>query len=430
MNNLNNSNILEKALVGVEFEFYSNKPIKTTAKELADLIGKKIRVEDKAHSDFEVTSDEFKIEPDLSGGVKLMELVTGPLPYFAARLMIINVCLWIDKNGYTNERSSIHLNLSFDGKKLDDKNRISKMNVLKFILDFDEDQVFKFFPNRENSAYAKSIKFVIPKDDFSIFDGKNINQQNFIYPQTKYYGINFEKRVKNYLEFRYVGGTDWQKKTTTILHLIDRFLVQLWKSTESTQFTQLNAIELNKIMSKNQNIIDARRDWQTIKKNFKDTNFTVDLSDDPKIVSLYWSNIKEKVAKLFTHGNFTKGEINYDSDTGRVQVKNGRLDYCVDLEGYEFVNCFLRGEFRFCDMFSCQIEGSDIDSCNFYSGSQITSSKIKSSYVHQSSVADDCYVYGNGAFKGTMNGGIFREGGYSKKTTVFNQTEIILSTPI
>lgn len=430
MNNLNNSNILEKALVGVEFEFYSNKPIKTTAKELADLIGKKIRVEDKAHSDFEVTSDEFKIEPDLSGGVKLMELVTGPLPYFAARLMIINVCLWIDKNGYTNERSSIHLNLSFDGKKLDDKNRISKMNVLKFILDFDEDQVFKFFPNRENSAYAKSIKFVIPKDDFSIFDGKNINQQNFIYPQTKYYGINFEKRVKNYLEFRYVGGTDWQKKTTTILHLIDRFLVQLWKSTESTQFTQLNAIELNKIMSKNQNIIDARRDWQTIKKNFKDANFTVDLSDDPKIVSLYWSNIRERVAKLFTHGNFTKGEINYDSDTGRVQVKNGRLDYCVDLEGYEFVNCFLRGEFRFCDMFSCQIEGSDIDSCNFYSGSQITSSKIKSSYVHQSSVADDCYVYGTGAFKGTMNGGIFREGGYSKKTTVFNQTEIILSTPI
>ena len=430
MNNLNNSNILEKALVGVEFEFYSNKPIKTTAKELADLIGKKIRVEDKAHSDFEVTSDEFKIEPDLSGGVKLMELVTGPLPYFAARLMIINVCLWIDKNGYTNERSSIHLNLSFDGKKLDDKNRISKMNVLKFILDFDEDQVFKFFPNRENSAYAKSIKFVIPKDDFSIFDGKNINQQNFIYPQTKYYGINFEKRVKNYLEFRYVGGTDWQKKTTTILHLIDRFLVQLWKSTESTQFTQLNAIELNKIMSKNQNIIDARRDWQTIKKNFKDANFTVDLSDDPKIVSLYWSNIRERVAKLFTHGNFTKGEINYDSDTGRIQVKNGRLDYCVDLEGYEFVNCFLRGEFRFCDMFSCQIEGSDIDSCNFYSGSQITSSKIKSSYVHQSSVADDCYVYGTGAFKGTMNGGIFREGGYSKKTTVFNQTEIILSTPI
>ena len=71
MNNLNDSNILQNALVGVEFEFYSNVEIKETAKQLADLIGKKIRVETKAHSDFEVTSDEFKIEPDMSGGAKI-----------------------------------------------------------------------------------------------------------------------------------------------------------------------------------------------------------------------------------------------------------------------------------------------------------------------------------------------------------------------
>lgn len=430
MNNLNDSKILENALVGVEFEFYSNLSIEETSKQIAELIGKKIRIEEKAHSDFEVTQDEFKIEPDMSGGAKLMELVTGALPYFAARLMIIKVNQWIDENGYTNDRSSIHLNLSFDKNKIDNKYRISKMNTLKFILDFNEEQVFKFFPQREDSAYAKSIKFVIPKDDVSFFDGKYINQQNFIFPDSKYYGINFEKRHKNYLEFRYVGGKDWQKKTTTILHLIDRFLIQLWNSTETTQFTELNAIELKKIISENQRIIDARRDWKTISQNWKDTKFTVDLKDDPKIVSLYWSNIKQRVIKLFTHGNFSKGHINYDSDTGRIQVQNGRLDYCVDLDGYDFVNCFLRGEFRYCDMFTCQIEGSDIDSCNFYASSQITASKLKSSYVHRSVVTDDCYVYGKGSFKGTMNGGIFREGGYDKKTTVFNQTEIILSTPI
>jgi len=430
MNNLNDSKILGNALVGVEFEFYSNLSIEDTAKEIGTLLGKKIQVEDKAHSEFEPTADHFKLEPDMSGGAKLMELVTGPMPYYDGRLMIIKVNQWIDENGYTNDRTAIHLNLSFDKNKIEDKNRISKMNSLKFILDFDEAQVFKFFPQRENSAYAKSIKFVIPKDDVSFFDGKYINQQNFIYPDSKYYGINFEKRHKNYLEFRYVGGKDWQKKTSIILHLIDRFLVQLWNSTESTQFSQLNAIELKRIISKNQKIIDARRDWSSISKNFKDSSLTVDLSDDPKIVSLYWTNIKDRVVKLFTHGGFSKGHINYDSDSGKVQVQNGRFEYCVDLEGYEFVNCFLRGELRYCDFFSCQVEGSDIDSCNFYAGSQITSSKLKSSYVHRSSVADDCYVYGAGAFKGTMNGGIFREGGYSKKATVFNQTEIILSTPI
>ena len=92
MKTFNDSEILKNALVGVEFEFYSNISIEETAKELAGILNKKIRVEEQAHSDFVVTSDEFKIEPDMSGGAKLMELVTGAVPYYSARLMIINVC--------------------------------------------------------------------------------------------------------------------------------------------------------------------------------------------------------------------------------------------------------------------------------------------------------------------------------------------------
>jgi hypothetical protein len=430
MNNLNESSILQNALVGVEFEFYSNFSAEETAEKLAKLLGKKIHVETKAHSDFEVTRDEFKIEPDMSGGAKLLELVTGALPYTAARLMIINVCKWIEENGYTNDRSSIHLNLSFDKSKIENKYRISKMNVLKFILDFNEEQVFKFFPKRENSAYAKSIKFVLPKEDTYFFDGKHINQQNFIYPDTKYYGINFDKRHKNYLEFRYVGGADWEKKTTTILYLVDRFLLQFWKSTEDTNFTELNAIELKKIVADNQRIIDARKDWKTIKNNWKNVKFTVDMNEDPKVVDLYWNAVKERVIRLFTHGELSKGHINYDSDAGKVQVNNGRLEYCVDLRGYEFVSCFLRGEFTECDVYGCDVNGSDIHYCNFYQSTQINSSKIDGSYIHGTCTVNDSYIYGKGTFKGTMNGGIFREGSYDKKLARFNDVEIVKSRAI
>jgi hypothetical protein len=304
------------------------------------------------------------------------------------------------------------------------------MNVLKFILDFNEEQVFKFFPKRENSAYAKSIKFVLPKEDTYFFDGKHINQQNFIYPDTKYYGINFDKRHKNYLEFRYIGGADWEKKTTTILYLVDRFLLQLWKSTENPNFTELNAIELKKIVADNQRIIDARRDWKTIKDNWKNVKFTVDMNEDPRVVDLYWASVKERVMKLFTHGDLSKGHINYDSDAGRIQINGGRLEYCVDLKGYEFVNCFLRGEFTECDMYGCDVNGSDIHYCNFYQSTQINSSKIDGSYVHGTCTANDCYVYGKGTFKGTMNGGIFREGSFDKKLAKFNDVEIVKSRAI
>ena len=332
MNNINNSDILKNALVGVEFEFYSNKDIDTTAKELAGLLGKKIRVEAKAHSDFEVTRDEFKIEPDMSGGEKLMELVTGAQPYYAARMMIIKVCKWIEENGYTNDRSSIHLNLSFDTDKIENKHRISKMNVLKFILDFKESQVFKFFPERKDSAYAKSIKFVLPKSDTYFYDGLNITPSNFIYPDSKYYGINFEKRHKNYLEFRYLGGEDWEKKTSKILQMLDLFITQLWNSTGGVQFNNLNSIELRKILAKNERIIKARKDWKTINTGWnQDVKLTVDLNDNEKIIDLHWPNIRERVLRLFTHGELTKGHINYDADNGTIQVDHGNLSYCVEL---------------------------------------------------------------------------------------------------
>ena len=195
MNKLENAEKLTNARIGVEFEFYSNKSIKQTAKELGSLLSKRIKIEDKAHSDFVPTEKEFKIEPDMSGGQKLMELVTGSLPYSAARLCIIRVSQWITENGYTNDRSSIHLNISFEDEK-GGKHRIERMNVLKFILDFDEKLVFEIFPKRENSTYAKSIKFVIPNEETFVYDGGNINSDNFIFPNSKYYGINFEKRIK------------------------------------------------------------------------------------------------------------------------------------------------------------------------------------------------------------------------------------------
>jgi hypothetical protein len=95
--------ILNAALMGVEFEFYSNLDLEVTRKSLEKLLDRKIRLEDKAHSDFVPSAEVFKIEPDMSGGKGLAELVTGPIPYRNARLVVIKMLKWISENGYTNE---------------------------------------------------------------------------------------------------------------------------------------------------------------------------------------------------------------------------------------------------------------------------------------------------------------------------------------
>lgn len=422
--------ILEMGLVGVEFEFYSNKSLEKTRKEIAALLGKKVRLEDKAHSDFQPTKKEFKLEPDMSGGKGLVELVTGAIPYNEARKMIIDMLAWIDKNGYTTEKSSIHLNVSFDSKKIKYPEFIQRMDPLKFILDFNESEVYKMFPNRENSVYAKSIKWVVPKLESTYFNGQHINPMSFDFPNEKYYGVNFEKLQKGYLEFRYIGGKDYQKKTSNILYLLERFLFQLWNTAKSKSYTQLNILELKRILNKNNPYISILKDFTRISEFFPEIELTVDLKKSDKIISLYWDKIKFNVVKLISHGSLTKGYINYDSDIGRVQVKEGELLNCFDLDNYDFIDCKVSGTFSFCDIFRSEIKNSNMLRCNLYQSTLVSGSKVESCYVSKDSELTNCYLFQwDSIFKGRMIGGIFRHGKISQSAE-FDGTEIINSKKI
>jgi len=422
--------ILNAALMGVEFEFYSNFDLEATQKSLAKLLDRKIRLEDKAHSDFQPSAEEFKMEPDMSGGKGLIELVTGPIPYRNARIMVIKMLNWISENGYTNDRASIHINLSFDKKYLEDPALISKMNVLKFILDFDEQQIYKFFPNREKSAYAKSIKWVMPKWEAFHFDANQVASNNFKFADTKYYGINFSKKEKNYLEFRYLGGADYEKKTDNILYLIERFLMQMWNSCNDPRFTAENKIELQRIINKNKPIMDMLKDYSKVSEHWPDIQILVDLQDNPTIIRVQWERFKNRVMDLIVNGSMTAGVINYDSDYGAVQVKDGKFPTVYLLENFEFIDCELAGNLTNCSFYNCNITSSAVMWGSLYRATKVKDSKVESSYTHGSCELTNCYVAGRDTmFRGKMIGGIFREG-FTSKDARFEETEIVVSKKI
>ena len=133
---------------------------------------------------------------------------------------------------------------------------------------------------------------------------------------------------------------------------------------------------------------------------------------------------------MFTNGQLDKGHINYDSDTGRIQVEGGNLPYCFDIMNYEFIKCNIMGELTQCDIFQSDVKSANLLSCNLYQGTQVNGSKIGSCYVNKSCVSTNCYVHGiDGVYSGRMNNGIFREGKYTKEA-IFKDTEIIDSTKI
>jgi hypothetical protein len=422
--------ILNAALMGVEFEFYSNLDQEKTRKSLEVLLGRKIRLEDKAHSEFQPSAEEFKMEPDMSGGAGLIELVTGALPYRNARIMVSKMLRWISENGYTNDRASIHINLSFDKQYLEDKDLLSKMNTLKFILEFDEAQVYKFFPNREHSAYAKSIKWVMPKWEAFHFDPNHVASDNFKFANTKYYGINFSKKEKNYLEFRYLGGADYEKKCDDILYLSERFLQQMWKSCSDPRFTPENKIELQRILNKNRPVVEMLRDYTKVSEHWPNVKIMVDLQENSTIIKVQWERFKLRVMDLLVNGSMTEGTINYDSDYGAVQVKGGKFPTVYLLENFEFIDCELAGNLDNCSFYNCKVTGSAVKWGTLYQGTEIKDSKVESSYTHGSCELINCYVAGRDTmFKGKMIGGIFREG-FISQSARFEDTEIVTSQKI
>ncbi len=423
--------ILNGSQIGVEFEFYSNLELEETQKSLSKLLNRKIRLEDKAHSDFQPSNEVFKMEPDMSGGKGLVELVTGAMQYRDARIVIIKMLGWIRANGYTTDRASIHLNMSFNPDYLGDKMMISKMNILKFILEFDEKRVYKYFPNRENSTYAKSIKWVMPKNEAFYYNENLISSDNFTFANTKYYGINFEKAQKNYLEFRYVGGKDYEKKADDILHLAEMFIMSVWKSCFNPMFTPENKIEMKRILQKNAPLMEMLKDYTAVNKHWPKIHILVDLQDNPQVIEVQWARFKTKVLDLLAHGGMEEGVINYDSDYSEVQVKDGKFKTAYILNGFEFVNCELSGNIENCGIYSCKITGAQILRSNLYQGTEIMDSKVESSFVHGSCTLKNCYVFGkDGIFKGKMEGGIFREGYVGPHARFSNETEVIVSKKI
>jgi len=404
------SSVLLNSNIGFEFEFYSNLEEAETKRSLEELLGKKIHVEEKAHSDFIPDDKTFKMEPDFSGGAALFELITGPLKYADGRIILIKMCKWIDENGYTNDRAGIHLNISYNKDKYG-ANFLTGLNPLKFILDFDEDFVYQYWPERKNNVYAKSIKFVEPVQKQSFYSSENINSHDFIVPFEKYYGINFEKLQKNYLEFRYLGGKDYQQKLSEILTTWDHFAISLFESAEERTFNELNKVELMRILKTHEHVNKAYISFENFKEYFPKIGLLVDLDTDIRRINLYWGKIQNKVYELLTEGQMEEGLINYDSDTSKIQIKDAKLLNNYKLEGIDVIDSVVKGRLFNCDIFKSSIDNVELWTCNVFDNSQLLNCRIDNSYINRSCYLKDCFVTGNNSImNGTMEGGIFRKG--------------------
>jgi hypothetical protein len=431
-------NILSASKCGIEFEMYSEKNSSQVAKELGRVLNKKIVVpkvmmgldkeeKGKYHSEIEPTSTLFKLEKDYSGGKNMLELITGPLVYEEARLVIIKTLAWIRENGWTDNKCSIHLNISFNSYLLKTKREISHLDPLKFILNFDENYVYERFPERKNSVYARSINQIIPINKFAfIANQEGVDPTNYRVPDEKYYGVNFTKRAKNYLEIRYIGGEGYEFKTQKILEILDYTILKIYDCLNTPEYTLQDYEKLKKISISQKAIIDSFSSPERFFIGYPKINVFIDLRGQAQVLKSFWTTIREDLFKAVIDGGMTEGIYNYDTDAAISQLRYAKLKNSHEIRNFEIFDSELEGSFEGVILFRCKIRNSRINKSKLIELNEAYDCKVENTASFPTNAFFNCYINcPQEIVEGKIDGGVVRNAILGVKAEVSSRTLIV-----
>lgn len=159
------------------------------------------------------------------------ELISPPIPMPEFLDVAPKVLSFINDSGITDKTTGFHAHISIKGVDL-----LNSLDVVKLFLFNDEDLTYKYFDGRRYTKHAKSIKdklqnLKLTRDD--IYDiMKTSKLKKMLKIKDRNYGINLDAIEQNNIEYRYIGGTDYDKKWSEIRSLVIRYAFNLKLATD------------------------------------------------------------------------------------------------------------------------------------------------------------------------------------------------------
>jgi len=417
---------LKFAKIGIEFEFYMKDLSFYKTMEILNQYLDPVKVHGFRlyHSDFKPDEKNFKIEPDLSGGSNMVELITGPLEYNDAKYYLVKILKFIQNYGYTNEKCSIHFNISFNNDEKD----LNDLNVLKLILNTDEDEIYRYYPNRRGNIYSKSIKGIVPYKQYDFFNVSiNSVSNNMRLPNDKYYGINFSHITKSKnnqrVEYRYLGGTDYEKNIGNLIYFMDRFVLDLYNSVD-VGFNKTDSDNLENYLEENIEKYKSFNKFETFIVEYPKVELQVDQNGTYEVVDAYFNRLYPKLFSLIESiDDLNNCIINYVTKTQTIEIVSATLKSLTSIKNIEFINCvLLDGIYENCTFYACEVNNSQISTSKI-ANSEVNESKVLSCHVETSGLSG-CYFM-NGFLNGDMFGGIFRSGELGPFASISPETKIV-----
>lgn len=329
---------------------------------------------------------------------KLMDgrykLETPFYDYTKSRVCLSSFLTYIANNEKTDDRCFLKTKVCFN----DQNDNLYKLNICKFVLNFDEEKSYSLFPNRKKAIGGRSIEHIYPLSMDMQIDSLFGQYNEYANIDTRDYGVCFNELKDNVLVFQYIGGKGFENKLGEIEQLVDYYIVNTYTSLVSPEFTQYDMDELKKRSEKYKQTLESFSSYKDFKKRFSKINVLVDLYNIDGQENVWWNQLKERlyeiVVNVFGCSN-EKATINYDTDEGMYQLKDVELETFSMVNNVDIIDSKMCGNFNSCNFYNTTLSNSTIDYSALLSESVVECSTLRNTYVSEDVKCSDCTMWGD-----------------------------------
>jgi len=380
--------------IGLVFEFFSTKESEFIVDGLSKRTSKNIVL----------TNESYHI-PTYSNAILIKEYEAKKSRYqlhlaqqnYNSMLSIIHeVCQWLSESAETTYDTQMKVSLSFNHRQLDTLQSISGMSPTRLVLKLDENFIYDRFPEQINSPYALSIKKMSAIGNTYINESElqqNINNV-IILPQAEYYGIDFTDYTRGVLQFNYIGGKNYPEKNKQINEILEYVIIKTYQSLNEEDYAPFELFEMKRITEGFEKIQKSYYDPAAFAKEYPNIKVYADLKTSEQTIKTYWDRIRKPLFEMIVRGGLDKGQFNYDTDLGKIQLKGGRLIGTL-LKNIEFFQCELNGVFENSNFTTCTLLKSRVYNSKFIKGNKITESYLCGVSINKANEVEKSYIVNN-----------------------------------
>jgi len=318
-------------------------------------------------------------------------LKTDMMPYMSAKSTLAAICMLIKKHGHTQWDDILKVNIKFPT----DISNIYHINALKLVLSFNDSYLYEMFPERKNRIGSRPVSELVKPG--STQDSIRCSLCSDVY------GIDLSNIADNTISYRYIGGKNYQEKYQEISAIVDKWIVDTYSVVNNPEYTQDEMSKLSSLSKTDTSFNDIFVSFDSFKKHYKNVHLMVDLYDIDGQENVFWASINDRLKQIFKTlrpNENIKMTINYDTDAGRLQIKDTTLYGVSGLRDIDLVDCVVSGDISNVSLYFTHTTNTNAEFCEFFNGCDIMKSKLNNCYVADGVDVIDTQIEGDSTISG------------------------------